>query len=274
MQKIAVAGGVLEAEVIDLTPPWLPNPPTVIFHHGIGTDMDIWSGWLPHLLDTFRIVRFNMRGFGGSSLPAQCGGGVDAFSGDLIAVADATGTDRFHVVAESFGGMVSLNTAILHPDRVSSATLLSTPHRGDAIEPLAGWSALSRSASGMRQWNDEMMEGRFAPGSICTASKAWFRAVQERTPPDLLQELAQTIGRTDLSAGLSGLRVPVLLISGDASPYVGVAQVAALKSLLPAARVQILAGVRHGIAFSHPAQSACAFREFALTLRESPSPQL
>ncbi len=263
MHRIAVRGGHLQVEVLDLTPPWVLDPPTVIFHHGIGIDMDIWSGWLPPLAGDFRIVRFNLRGFGGSSLPPSAEWDVDGFSDDLFAVADATGTRRFHVVGESFGGMVSLNAAIHHPDRVASATLLSTPHRGDAIQPLAGWPALSRSAEGMRQWSEEMMTGRFADDSISPAAHAWFRQVQERTPPGLLNTLARLIGRTDLSAALPDLGVPVLLISGDASPYVGVAQVAALKALLPSARVQILAGVRHGIAFSHPAQCARLFRDFA-----------
>jgi 3-oxoadipate enol-lactonase len=262
MQRIAVRGGHLQVHVLDLTPPWVANAPTVIFHHGIGIDMDIWSGWLPYLADAFRLVRFDMRGFGGSSLPADARWTVDDFSDDLLAVADATGTDRFHVVAESFGGMVSLNAAIRRPDRVASATLLSTPHCGAAIAPLAGWPELARSEAGMRQWSDGMMEARFAPGSVAPAAHAWFRRVQERTSANWLGTLAQVIGRTDLGASLKGLAVPVLLISGDDSPYVGVGQVAALKALLPDARVNILPGVRHGIAFSHAEESARAFCDF------------
>lgn len=263
MQKIAVRGGCLDVEVIDLTPPWVVDAPTVILHHGIGIDMNIWSGWLPQLVDTFRIVRFNMRDFGESAAPSsETELDIDTFADDVIAVADATGTPRFHLIAESFGGMVSLNTAIRYPDRVMSATLLSTPHCGADIRPLGGWPALTQSADGMRQWNDEMMTGRFTPHGIGECAAAWFRTVQEGTPPAWLCTLARLITRTDLSEALPALDVPVLLISGDASPYVGVSQVAKLKGLLPDARVRILAGARHGVAFSHPAQSAGAFRAF------------
>lgn len=263
MQKIAVRGGYLDVEVIDLTPPWVVNAPTVILHHGIGIDMNIWSGWLPQLVDSFRIVRFNMRDFGKSAVPSPDAGlEIGTFVDDVIAVANATGTPRFHLLAESFGGMVSLTTAIRHPSRVMSATLLSTPHCGADIRPLGGWPALAQSAEGMRLWNDEMMAGRFTPNGIEEGAAAWFRSVQEGTSPAWLSTMARLITRTDLSDALPALDMPVLLISGDASPYVGVSQVARLKALLPDAQVQILAGARHGIAFSHPAQSASAFREF------------
>ena len=263
MQKIAVRGGYLDVEVIDLTPPWIVDAPTVIFHHGIGIDMNIWSGWLPQLVGAFRIVRFNMRDFGESAVPlSDAELDIDTFADDVIAVANATGTSRFHLIAESFGGMVSLNTAIRRPDRVRSATLLSTPHCGADIRPLSGWPELTQSAEGMSQWNDEMMAGRFTPHGIEACAAAWFRTVQEGTSPAWLSTMTRLITRTDLSDALPALDVPVLLISGDASPYVGVSQVARLKALLPDSQVQILAGARHGVAFSHPAQSASAFRAF------------
>lgn len=263
MQKIAVGGGYLDVEVIDLTPPWVVNAPTVMLHHGIGIDMNIWSNWLPQLVDAFRIVRFNMRDFSASAVSSSDTDlQMETFVDDVIAIANATETSRFHLIAESFGGMVSLATAIRHPSRVISATLLSTPHCGADIRPLSGWPALAQSADGMRQWSDEMMAGRFTPNGIEECAAAWFRTVQESTSPAWLSTLARLIIRTDLSEALSALDVPVLLISGDASPYVGVSQVAKLKALLPDAHVQILAGARHGVAFSHPAQSASAFRAF------------
>jgi len=33
----------------DLVPPWKTRAPPVLLHHGIGTDMGIWSEWIPIL---------------------------------------------------------------------------------------------------------------------------------------------------------------------------------------------------------------------------------
>ena len=37
MIRLPIVGGQLEYELIELTPAWRINPPTVVFHHGIGT---------------------------------------------------------------------------------------------------------------------------------------------------------------------------------------------------------------------------------------------
>lgn len=264
MNQLPIGGGQLEYELIDLTPAWRVNPPTVVFLHGIGTDMGIWSAWLPLLSASFRLVRFSMRGFGGSTLPQpDFDWSLDSFTRDLIAVADATQTQRFHLIAESFGGTIALNTALQQSGRVCSLTLLSTPHRGASVKPVAAWTDLAASPQGMRQWSQEMMTGRFGEGALAPAALQWFRQVQERTDPILLRNLAQLISRTDLTPQLPQLKTPVLLISGDSSPYVGVEQAAALHQLLPASQVCILANARHGIAFSHAGPCAQAFLAFA-----------
>ena len=264
MKLLPIAGGQLEYEVIDLTAAWELDPPTVVFHHGIGTDMGIWSAWLPLLSASFRLVRFSMRGFGDSTLPPpEFDWSLDSFTSDLIAVADATRTRKFHLIAESFGGTIALNTALQQSARVQSLTLLSTPHRGASVKPVAGWPELAASPQGMRQWNDQMMAGRFGEGDLPPAALHWFRQVQERTDPILLRNISQLISGIDLTPQLPRLATPVLLISGDGSPYVGVEQVAALHKLLPASQVYILPNARHGIAFSHATQCAQAFLTFA-----------
>ena len=83
------------------------------------------------------------------------------------------------------------------------------------------------------------------------------------TDPIILRQLAQLISGTDLTPQLPRLETPVLLISGDGSPYVGVEQVAALHKLLPASQVCILPNARHGIAFSHAGPCVQAFLAFA-----------
>jgi alpha/beta hydrolase family protein len=62
-------GGSLHYEVTALTAPWRDDPPTIVFHHGVGITADVWLEWLPILADRYRLVRFDMRGFGRSSVP-------------------------------------------------------------------------------------------------------------------------------------------------------------------------------------------------------------
>jgi len=90
MRELTVADGTLAWDVVDLTPPWLVNPTTVILHHGLGTNADMWGEWLPQLAVRHRIVRFDMRGCGRSSaLKPVSKLGLELFRDDVLAVADA-----------------------------------------------------------------------------------------------------------------------------------------------------------------------------------------
>jgi pimeloyl-ACP methyl ester carboxylesterase len=78
----------------------------------------------------YRIIRFDQRGTGASDwMPGWSRAHpytlVD-MARDAIAVLDATGTERAHLIGLSYGGMVAQEVAILQPHRVASLTLMST----------------------------------------------------------------------------------------------------------------------------------------------------
>lgn len=93
--------------------------PVVLCHPGIA-DHTIWDRLLP-LLEDVRVVRWDMRGFGGSPISEGPFRTVD----DLAAVLDAIGAERVHLVGNSMGGEASLALAVSQPDRVATMTLLS-----------------------------------------------------------------------------------------------------------------------------------------------------
>ncbi|HLB99250.1 MAG TPA: alpha/beta fold hydrolase, partial [Acetobacteraceae bacterium] len=68
-KRVAVPGCMLAWSLLDLTPPWLEAPETIVLHHGIGANQDIFAAWLPALIHTHRILRFDMRGHGASERP-------------------------------------------------------------------------------------------------------------------------------------------------------------------------------------------------------------
>ena len=64
--------------------------------------------------------------------------------GDVLALLDAAGLDRAHIVGHDWGGAQAWAMGAWHPDRVVSLTVLSTPH------PAAFGRALTRSSQGLR----------------------------------------------------------------------------------------------------------------------------
>ena len=45
------------------------EPETILFHHGFCRNMDFWRGWVPELARNYRVLRFNSRGCGGTTVP-------------------------------------------------------------------------------------------------------------------------------------------------------------------------------------------------------------
>src|SRR5690606_22491063 len=88
----------------DLRPPWRKSGLPVVFNHGIGTNLGIWSEWVPIVAAHHPVVRFDMRGFGQSPVPpAGHRWTFDEMIDDLLEVAATTGAEKVHVMGESIG---------------------------------------------------------------------------------------------------------------------------------------------------------------------------
>lgn len=264
MREVAVAGGVLAWEAIDLTPPWLTDPSTVILHHGLGTNADMWSEWLPRLAARHRVVRFDMRGCGRSSaLDPALSLDLELFRDDVMAVANASDTRRFHLIGESFGGTVSLFTAATRREQLLSVTTISSPHRGARMRILEDWQHMADGTESTTAWSQRMITYRFFDGAVPPDALHWFRALQERTDPALVRGVARLVKNTDLTPLLRDLDLPVLLLAPDSSPFVEAELVSELHAVLPASSLQVFAGTRHGLAFSHAEPCVDLFLKFS-----------
>ena len=262
MPTAETRSGPIHYEIADLTPRWVDAPETVIFHHGVGTDMDIWSDWLPMVATDFRCVRLDMRGFGRSHIPPKgFAWSMDQLKDDLLAVADAVDADRFHLVGESIGGTISLYTAIHAGDRIHSVTALSTGHRGNYIRQVGDWRRFVE-ANGIAAWSDQMMEHRFYPGAVPEDVYDWFAETQAGCDAEAILSLGELLMTQDLSADLERIACPVLLIHPDSSPFLPVSMSAEIHSLLPNSEMMVIPHAKHGIACSHATESAFAFLDF------------
>src|SRR3984885_458324 len=99
--------------------------PWLVLVQGMGFDRSGWDPGMRKLRHDFRLVLVDNRGFGHSD---RLGGlfGVSAMAGDIVAVLDAAGIRRAHVMGASLGGMVAQELAITHAERVDGLVLACT----------------------------------------------------------------------------------------------------------------------------------------------------
>lgn len=261
-------GCELRYEVIDLVAPWVEEPETILFNHGLGSGAAAWAEWLPALVDRYRIVRFDLRGHHGSKKGAEDQPvSFGMLCDDSIAVADAAGLDRFHFVGESVGGTIGLMLGISHPERLLTVTASNAAHRGEAIESIEPFRNYI-AEQGMAGWSRDMMPKRFPVGTLDAQVARWYEAQQADLSPSMFLDTVAALVEVDLSPDLPKIAAPVLLLQGDHSPFIPVGVTCELAALVPNVRLQIFAHARHGLPVSHARPSAAVLRAFLDSWRE------
>jgi len=111
----------------------------VLFMHGIGGNRSNWRTQLPEFAERFSCAAWDARGYGDSD-DYEGPLAFDDFVADVLRVLDHFGVAKGHLLGLSMGGRIAMRTALLHPDRVATLTLVDT-HEG-----FAAFSAEQRQA--------------------------------------------------------------------------------------------------------------------------------
>jgi pimeloyl-ACP methyl ester carboxylesterase len=262
MSTIETSTGPLNYTVCDIVPDWINKPETIIFHHGIGANTHIWANWLPVLATRYRLVRFDMRGFGQSVVPAKdFEWSFDVLIDDLIAVAKAASASRFHLVGESIGGTAALAFTLKAPDKVLSLCLSNAAARGGLVSNVKGWREIV-AQGGQAAWAKQMMQWRFHPDGLSPELRAWYTRVHETCSMDATIDLANLLLASDLTPRLNEIKVPTLLLAPEASPFIPLEVMASMRTAIPSAELQVFAHAKHGLPLSHGHQCAQVLRDF------------
>ncbi len=247
----------------DFTDPWQPSP-AILLQHGFSRNGSFWYNWVPLLSGDYRVVRPDMRGMGGSAIDEdRFEPSIDTFVSDLNAILDHLGIDRVVYVGESFGGILGLNFAHRHPERVRALVLCNTPCRLPDRERLHRTTdtddALNRSIGA---WStatiNNRLDTRFAPQGLID----WYIAEMDRTPASVGRKLQAYLDTLDFSPHLKEVQTPTLLLVGEESPTSTLDQQQFMADQLPNSRLVVYPGFGHGINAVHPRWCVQQLSEF------------
>jgi pimeloyl-ACP methyl ester carboxylesterase len=101
------------------------DAPAVILLHGFGSSLQTWDAWADALSDKFRVIRYDLPGFGLTG-PDPTGDYTDTRSVQvLLALMDRLGLATASIIGNSMGGKLAWAFAAAHPDRVAKLVLVS-----------------------------------------------------------------------------------------------------------------------------------------------------
>lgn len=120
----------------------------VVLLHGFPQDGSAWDAVAARLNEAgLRTLAPDLRGYSPGARPtARSAYTAAQYTADVLALLDAAGADRAHLVGHDWGGAAAWVTGSRFPERVTSLVVLSTPH------PAAMTRAMTRSTQALRSW--------------------------------------------------------------------------------------------------------------------------
>lgn len=233
---------------------------------GMGFSSRAW-GLLPErLARAFRVVVLDNRGTGGSTAPPR-GFSVADLADDAAAVVEAARAAPAVAFGISMGGMVALELALRHPEAVSALALGATfagwkgrARAGPlAMAELVAGSLLSR-AGAHRLVGRALVSGPTLRDDYARFA-AWMKDVG-RGAPSLVARQALAVTRYDVTSRLGELRVPTLVLTGDADRVVPAENSRRLAAAIPGARLVLFPGAGHVFPLEKLEETAAALEEF------------
>ena len=226
----------------------------VVLIHGFSFDRSMWDPQFPAVARRYRAIRYDLRGFGESGLPAADRDHV----ADLLALLDALGAGRAHLVGLSLGANIALAAAALHPDRVRTITLASPglpgyPWRTPRPPEEAAMVADREGIEAAKRW--WLGHEIFRSTQRYPAARERLAAMVARFPAHQWDNaLPAAPPLPSLTGFLPGLAAPALILGGalDVAGYRDIAAV--LGGEIPNAERQEFDGCGHLLNLERPAR--------------------
>jgi pimeloyl-ACP methyl ester carboxylesterase len=200
----------------------------LVFVHEFAGDHRSWEPQVRHFARRYRCVVYAARGYPPSDVPAEPERyGQYRAVDDLVAVLDAVGADRAHVVGNSMGGFCTLHFGLRHPERARSLVVAGCGYGAhpDAREKFRSESEKvavafeTEGSAGMAEWYG------YGPARVQFENKdprghAEHVAVLAEHDPVGAARTMRGVQKArpslyDLRADLAALAVPTLIVAGD-----------------------------------------------------------
>jgi 3-oxoadipate enol-lactonase len=237
--------------------------PWLVFSNSLATSTAMWDEQAAALKNSFRVLRYDQRGHGGTDAPP----GrylFDTLFADVLGLLDALSIKKTHFAGLSMGGATALGLAERHPDRFDRVIVCDSPCRST---PQSSQQWEDRIAVARKDGIEALVEptiARWFPAETVANNPPHVdqvRAMIRATPVDGFIGCAAALAAHDYASAVATVRCPVLFIVGEkdgATP----AAMRKLNEQLSGSQFVELAGAGHISNMDRPTEFTRAVRDF------------
>jgi pimeloyl-ACP methyl ester carboxylesterase/DNA-binding CsgD family transcriptional regulator len=237
--------------------PPLVRVATWLTHLELDWQSPVWRHWLDRLGEHHTVLRYDERGCGLSNAGAAKPS-VETWVGDLEAVVDAAGFERFALLGVSQGAAIAVAHAARHPDRVSDLVLYGGYARGRRLRG-QGEQEKALVAAIRAGWSSDDPAFRrvfsmlFLPHGTPT-QMAWYdQLLRTTTTAEGAVRLFRARGTIDVTAIAREVKARTLVVHVGGDRVVPVDEGRLLAALIPGARLVVLDSANHILLADEPA---------------------
>ncbi|MFI8290480.1 alpha/beta fold hydrolase [Streptomyces sp. ms191] len=243
--------------------------PALVLVHGHPFDRTMWRPQTERFAASHRVVAPDLRGYGATTVvPGTTP--LSAFAGDLAALLDHLGIDRFVLGGLSMGGQIVMECHRLFPERIRGLVLADTFPGAETPEGKAARNAMADRllAEGMRGYADEVLDRMVAPYNTHAAAHV-HRMMCATDPAGAAAALRGRAERPDYRALLATVSVPALVVVGRDDAYTPVADAEAMHAALPDSTLVVVERAAHLPNLERPEEFDTALAAFLAGLDPS-----
>ena len=224
------------------------SAPVVTLSHSLAAHLDMWRPQMPALAQHFRVLRYDVRGHGGTP-PTPDAFGLRELAEDVRSLLSALDIPRTHFVGLSMGGMIGQQLAVDHPALLESLVLADTLSVYGP-DKQAMWQERIDAASGGHGMEPlvEPTINRWFTEPFREANPAemdWVRSMIRATSPQGFIGCCRALMALNLTDQLPNVHIPTLVLVGRQDPTTPVSGSEVITKALPNSRLVVIEDAAH-----------------------------
>lgn len=233
----------------------------LIMHHGGESHKGQYEGFAWLLPPGIRAISYDQRDVG-SSFRATRPYGIGDIADDCVALMDALGIEKAHILGFSFGGIVTMHVGVRHPDRVQSLIIGTAPVRFDeqheALKELV-------ATHGLQTQEELMIQAILSPAGQADPDQVdRVRRMMTGRVSDPGSNRMNAVRGHALDQELRSIVAPTLLVYGSDDPLCAPANGTFIANRIRNAELVTIDGARHGLSSEFKDRVAGLVRTFVL----------
>jgi len=211
--------------------------PVLVLSNSLGTNLSMWDPQIPALAAQFRVLRYDTRGHGQSSVTAGPYT-ITQLGRDVVGLLDGLGIERAHFCGLSMGGVIGMWLGVYAPERINRLVLCNTAAK---IGTADMWNTRIETVrtNGLSAVAETQAQRWFTPAFIAKAPDviAATRQMIASTSPEGYAANCGAIRDMDQRETISRIRARTLVIGGLHDPVISAADLRYLVDTIPGAKL-------------------------------------